>query len=518
MVFTAAQRTAFWQQPNQMGVPPATVALLAAEGISQPSDLEEFGDEAIKAIAKTIRAGGGVFAQKSVQRIQKAAKLVKYYATVGRDPTPANMRFTVIKGFTETWEYLEKKQDKDEPDTPKITKNLAIMQWSQAFEDNLSRIIGSRLIPLSYVIREEANPAGPVPDAQANRAYADIYENIEKEMIALASHDHALYQADNAEVYHKLEEATRSTSYAASIKPFSRQQNGRGAYLALIGQHAGKEKWNSVLTRMNTLVISQKWKGQGNYPLDKHNAKHRDAHKQMAAAAEHVEFQLPNGHTRVTRLMESIECGDPALQAALAQLRTDDDPAGPRYDFEKAAAVIGPADPVAKRLQAQKRPAAVAGVEAEDGSEPKTAYIASLNIKSGKGPKTGVDLRWHTLKEHNKLSKAEKDELSAWRATEEGQKAIQASKDKYLANKNKKKNNTKGENSMKAQMVSALKSIVADKEEEESGMDQLRGFVMSCIKDSKPSSSNATAASVSTETKTDGVSFLKQILKKAKNN
>ena len=51
--------------------------------------------------------------------------------------------------------------------------------------------------------------------------------------VARASHDHPLYKGDNAKVYYYLEEATRSTSYAASIKPYQRGKDGRGAWEAL---------------------------------------------------------------------------------------------------------------------------------------------------------------------------------------------------------------------------------------------------------------------------------------------
>ena len=43
-----------------------------------------------------------------------------------------------------------------------------------------------------------------------------------------AAHTHALFRDDNYVVYYHLEEATRGTSYAASIKPFQRGKDGRG--------------------------------------------------------------------------------------------------------------------------------------------------------------------------------------------------------------------------------------------------------------------------------------------------
>ena len=61
-------------------------------------------------------------------------------------------------------------------------------------------------------------------------------------MIAWASHTHAMFRDNNAAVYYTLEEATRSTSYAASIKPFQRTKDGRGALQALTNQYAVDEQ------------------------------------------------------------------------------------------------------------------------------------------------------------------------------------------------------------------------------------------------------------------------------------
>eukprot|EP00957_Ditylum_brightwellii_P042878 3245938-Ditylum_brightwellii.AAC.2 len=46
------------------------------------------------------------------------------------------------------------------------------------------------------------------------------FASIEEELVVQTSHTYALYCKDNADVYFLLEEATRGTQYAASIKPF----------------------------------------------------------------------------------------------------------------------------------------------------------------------------------------------------------------------------------------------------------------------------------------------------------
>jgi hypothetical protein len=59
MVFTLAQTTAFFQEPNQMTIPAATRAQLATEGIVNVDDLAEFDAENLKQIADNLRRPSG---------------------------------------------------------------------------------------------------------------------------------------------------------------------------------------------------------------------------------------------------------------------------------------------------------------------------------------------------------------------------------------------------------------------------------------------------------------------------
>ena len=118
---------------------------------------------------------------------------------------------------------------------PKITKSLVVTKWSEYMADFLMHVVGSRTITLSYFIRENVAPMPVgIPDLAANHPYLTMYGSVEGELIARASHTHPLYREDNAKVYYYLEEATRDTQYAASIKPFQRIKDGRGAWNAIL--------------------------------------------------------------------------------------------------------------------------------------------------------------------------------------------------------------------------------------------------------------------------------------------
>ena len=155
----------------------------------------------------------------------------------------------------------------DDPDVPKITKALPIIKWTQAFQDFLNRVIGARMIPLAYVIRIDPQVLGPAPTLAANQSHSTEHGSVEGELIARASHTHALFRDDNSVVYYHLEEATRGTSYAASIKPFQTGKDGRGAWKALTSQYAGKDKWEAEIKHQEQLLHTRIWKGQSNFSL-----------------------------------------------------------------------------------------------------------------------------------------------------------------------------------------------------------------------------------------------------------
>ena len=92
---------------------------------------------------------------------------------------------------------------------------------------------------------------------------------MEGDLVNRASHNHPLFREDNAEVYYLLEEATRGTSYAASLKPYQRAKDGRGAYFSLRNQYAGRDKWEAELKRQDNLLHTRVWKGQSNFSLEK---------------------------------------------------------------------------------------------------------------------------------------------------------------------------------------------------------------------------------------------------------
>ena len=229
MVLTAAQTTTFFEYADQMGIPHATVLQLQSKGITLVSDLADFNKDSLQQLADNLRRPSGrvpdpntaaqpgstiptppfVFGAKCQRCIAVACDMVKYYITVGRDLTVANLQLnTIMKNFDIQWTTLKEKKGDDSPETPKISKALPVIKWTEAFQDFLNRKIGNRNIPLAYIIRDEQNPPAAAPPLAPGQPHSTEHGSVEAELIAQVSHTHALFRNDNSDLCFLSEEAT----------------------------------------------------------------------------------------------------------------------------------------------------------------------------------------------------------------------------------------------------------------------------------------------------------------------
>ena len=237
----------------------------------------------------------------------------------------------------------------------------------------------------------------------------------------------------------------RGTSYAGSIKPFQRGKDGRGAWKALTSQYAGKDKWEVEIKCQEQLLHTRIWKGQSNFSLENFISQHRNAYVSMQASAEHVQYQLPNEHSRVGFLLGAIQCSEPGLQAAMASIKTDNGLEGMRNNFEATPAHLLPYDPVAKkRSGGQKRGSA------QDSSVMDSSPITTKKPSIGK---TGVHLRYYKTGEYRNLSNEQKEELKEWRANNPNTFKAGSKKAKKEAPK-------KPKSSMKKQVASLVEAAL----------------------------------------------------------
>ena len=107
MELTAAQTTAFFESPDQMGIPHTAMVQMQQEGIQLVADLAGFEKQFLQQLGDNLRKPGGrvpdpdrnaalgatipmpsfAHGAKSQKRLTVAYDLVRFYQTVGRDLT-----------------------------------------------------------------------------------------------------------------------------------------------------------------------------------------------------------------------------------------------------------------------------------------------------------------------------------------------------------------------------------------------------------------------------------------------
>ena len=205
---------------------------------------------------------------------------------------------TVLRNFYTEWEAMLKLADEDCPSVPALSKNVTPICWIELFKDCLFWTYGVRSCPISYVICDEANVQNEAVDPLLPGCAYGISGSVTEELISRLNHVGPLYRSDNALVYSLLDQATRNTIYAPTIKPFARTKNGRAAWMAIVSSHAGDDKWDQIRKDKYNFLMNTKWNGQA-YSLEKFIGLHRSSFIMLQEAAIHVPFQLPTEHSRV---------------------------------------------------------------------------------------------------------------------------------------------------------------------------------------------------------------------------
>jgi len=441
MVLTNNQTLLFWTEQAQMGVSARTRGQLIIEGLTNVEDLLEFADndDGWKQLLENLKhppqvlnpavgqpghnagvAVGALIPQvpfqlsaRSLGRMKNAARAVKYYTTVQRVITAANMQQARLGNFKEQWEAHETNiENQDQHKLPVITKYLPIVAWTEAFTNHLVVVCGVRGVPLAYGIRATvvAGTDGPLA---ADQCYSTEHGSLRAEMIARASHANPMFRVDSATIFDMIEKATRTTPYAATIAPFKRSKDGVAAFRALVNQHAGVAFWDAQKKDSNETMSTLRYTGGGQMTLEQFSSKHRQAFVKLTQCADHVPVELPGGRQRVTNFIDGIQCNDADVSAAVAAVKVDEQ--GMRQDFESTVAFVVPNCPVAKKTKKSKKRglAQISSTSTTNnnnnkGRKGRKKFKAK---KVTKGPRTGVELRFHKDPEYKKLTDDQKQEL-----------------------------------------------------------------------------------------------------------
>ena len=404
------------------------------EGLTTLDDFASFNEEGIKILCASVRKPGGLIPDPNApaaggrgrgadppppmianpgfkipaiceSRMKDAAFTAKIYSMIGRVITRDSLSATRIHEYKILRDLLKNHKDPDK--LPVLSKTYTVTKALDALPSYLREKTGCRGVALSYIIRQDPTPPA-IPAQAVGSATSDDYNSIMEELIDFCPHNGPEFDEDNAAVLSIIKEMTKDTSYMSSITPHVRSRNGRAAYFALSQHNMGNTRFQKMVDDAEDMVTQRVWNGKNSrYSLKLHIAKHRDAFNDMVQSSQHITYSLPDGRTRVTRLLNSITSNDTAVVSAKTQIL-----ASPtlEHNFESAAEFLLKCC-TKKMTQNEKI-----------GQGHRISAIKTGKRKRGnnceKGS-TGVSLRYHTKEEYAKLNNEQKKELKEWRASQQ---------------------------------------------------------------------------------------------------
>ena len=399
--------------------PAARRVAIQEEGLLHLDDLVEFDKDGIKSLCSSVRKPGGQIPDPNnvgqvipnpgfnipaicEKRLQLACYAARTYALINRGLSQDGLSRARLKLFEQHEKMVKEHVDPEK--LPSVDKNFGIVRAMDLLPSHLRDRLGVAKVPLSYIIRSNETPS-VVENLAPNKATGETYNTIMDELIACIPLSGEHYNEDNAKVFQIIQDMITGTSFEASIKAHQRRRDGRAAYLSLCQHNLGSSKWDKIVEEAETYMMKREWNGKNyRFTLRNHISKHREAFNEMVRAAQFIPYEVPNEHTRVGRLIKSLQSKDPAIVSAITHIQGNPNH---REDFENAADFLLLTAPKFKDMT-------------EGGQRISSIRSKGNKSKPATASKSGVEFRYYAKNEYRKLNKAQKKELAEWRETEKG--------------------------------------------------------------------------------------------------
>ena len=335
-------------------------------------------------------------------KLKVMAKVAKHYTNCDRPIDAEMMKFKLVGEIFELQsEAALLLSKKDDLPVPSLKQMKVFTKWWEAMVLYFSNKFGVRNIPLSWIIREDALPPNPLPALAPGKPHTPG-NSIVDDAVLMYSHDNPLFDMDNTTVFSTVEQATRGTQQAATVKPHGRKMDGRAAVTALLTTHLGDDKWDDIIQESESIITGQ-WNGTGNTTLQRFIDNLKAAYVELETAAQHVNYQVPDERTRVTSLLKSIEKCDNSNISASRALITQPGSAL-REDFDQSCLTLLPSCPVAAKAKNKKTTVTISAVG------------GSLEQKV---TSSGLEVRWYNDDEWWKFDDSQRAEIMRLRPDRE---------------------------------------------------------------------------------------------------
>ena len=228
-------------------------------------------DSLASSFAKRTGAQKIVFGLKRTQKLKSLIHWVQDFHRCGREVkfegltrdsflkalATAAERQTVRKAHAEKADTLSRESSPGKLDSE---KNWPI--WISALENYLSTLQGADGVPLSYVIREEAEP---MDEAEVQEEGLDFMA----ECVACAPLNGPHFEADKRQVHQIILSFTQGESAADWIKDIKKKADGRQDVIALRAHFSGEGNSSRRLAEAERLRETLHYKSERVFPFEK---------------------------------------------------------------------------------------------------------------------------------------------------------------------------------------------------------------------------------------------------------
>jgi hypothetical protein len=176
-------------------------------------------------------------------------------------------------------------------------------EWEKAFVNYLSVIPGVNGVPLSYVVREVADPDDDIE-----------YDTFQERMVARAPHRGPYFIADTRRVHNLVTSYLQGETTESWIRPIARHNDGRRDMIALRDHYAGEGNSTRRIAEAKRIQATLHYKTERALPFNKF----LDMLQKMFTIY-YEEREEMTERAKIDELLSKVQ--HPGLAAAVAQLR-----------------------------------------------------------------------------------------------------------------------------------------------------------------------------------------------------
>ena len=239
-------------------------------------------------------------------------------------PDIDNIDVDLCADLVQVYDAYKKRRDVDgEEDTiielPELKGHSNWTSYRDKFESNLSNMIGSRNVPLIYVIDESERPRITRTTAFLEIDVMDLSDD--SFFAANTTHHGPLFTEDNSKVWMLIKKSLLGHPPYHHIDEYERRRDGRGAWLALKAYYEGEDFVNKTIQENLTKLRTLHYRGESQrFGFEQFIELQKECYKRL----RDVGYNNGAGVDEATKCsnLKTMILGDAQLETALSIART----------------------------------------------------------------------------------------------------------------------------------------------------------------------------------------------------